>query len=56
MSLRSLYVETFVKKNKWLNISYVSQRIWVTTGYVKADKEVFLSIRQREVERVTATV
>ncbi len=42
MSIRSLYPDTFVKKNKYLNNSVLRERIWLTKGYVKEDKRVFL--------------
>lgn len=55
MSIRSLYPDTFVKKNKSLIISVLWQRIWITKGYVKEDKRVFLFVPEEAPTGGTAT-
>jgi len=55
MSVRSLYRETFVKKNKSLNISVLKQRIWITKGYVNEDKWVFIFVTEDGQSGVAAT-
>ncbi len=55
MSIRSLYPDTFVKKNKSLNISVLKQRIWITKGYVKEDKGVFIFVSEDSPTGGTAT-
>ena len=55
MSIRSLYHDTFVKKNKSLNISVLKQRIWITKGYVKEDKRVLIFVPEDGPAGGTAT-